>query len=122
MDKLIQKVVEKAGIDTNQAEQAIGTVFALLRDQASAQDGQEIMDALPGAQKLAEQYGTAKKGVLAMLGGTVMGTFAKLTALGLSVEQIEIMGKEVLAHAEEKLGKEKVDEIIASIPGLDKLV
>ncbi len=122
MDELIQNVVEKAGINTSQAEQAVGTVFALLKDQASAQDAQEIMDALPGAQQLVEQYGAPKKGVLAMLSGTVMGTFAKLTSLGLSVDQIEIMGREVLAHTEQKLGKEKVEEIIASIPGLNKLV
>jgi len=122
MDELIQKVVEKSGITTNQAEQAVGTVFGLLKAQASAEDAQEIMAALPGAQQLAEQYGTSKKGVLAMLSGTVMGAFAKLTALGLSADQIEIMGREVLAYTEDRLGKEKVDEIIASIPGLDKLV
>ena len=122
MDELIQRVAEKAGISTSQAEQAVGTVFALLKDQASAQDAQEIMDALPGAKQLVEQYGKPKKGVLAMLSGTVMGAFAKLTTLGLSTDQIEIMGREVLAYTEEKLGKEKVDEIISSIPGLDKLV
>lgn len=122
MDKLIERVADKLDVDIDKAEHAVGTVLALLRKKASPEIIQELTDRVPGAGALADKYAAKKKSLFATLGGTTMAAFMQLSAAGLSTGQIEVLGQEVLKFSEEQLGKEKVAEIIESVPGLDKLI
>ena len=53
----------------------------------------------------------------AMGGGGLMALGGELMGLGLGMDQIQAVGKEVFAYAREVAGDEIVGEIAASIPG-----
>ena len=58
----------------------------------------------------------------AMGGGGLMALGSELLSLGLGMEQIQTLGKEVFAYAREKAGDQVVGEISASIPGLSQFI
>jgi hypothetical protein len=51
-----------------------------------------------------------------------MALGAELMGLGLGMEQIQTVGKEVFAYAREAAGDQVVGEISASIPGLSQFI
>lgn len=122
MNDLITRIATRLDTDEAKAEHALGTVFALLRDAAGPQEADEAMAAMPGAEALATKYEGEKSSVFAKLGGGALAAFTQLAAIGLTVEQIEALGREVNAYAEEKLGHEKTEALISSIPGLAGLI
>ena len=58
----------------------------------------------------------------AMGGGGLMALGAELMGLGLGMEQIQTVGKEVFGYAREVAGDQVVGEISASIPGLSQFI
>jgi len=74
-----------------------------------------------------EGMGGGLKGLMgvsagAMGGGGLMALGAELMGLGLGMEQIQTVGKEVFAYAREAAGDQVVGEISASIPGLSQFI
>ncbi len=68
-----------------------------------------------------EGLGAALGGLGSLLGGAkgdIMALAGKLSGLGLDMGQMQKLSHEVFAHAEELIGKENVDKIIAAIPAL----
>jgi hypothetical protein len=57
-----------------------------------------------------------------MGGGGLMALGAELMGLGLGMEQIQAVGKEVFALAREVAGDQVVGEISAAIPGLSQFI
>ena len=57
-----------------------------------------------------------------MGGGGLMALGGDLMNLGLDMDQIQTVGKQVFAYAREKAGDELVGEISASIPGLSQFI
>ena len=55
-------------------------------------------------------------------GGGLMALGAELLGLGLGMEQIQTIGKEVFGYAREVAGDQVVGEISASIPGLSQFI
>jgi hypothetical protein len=57
-----------------------------------------------------------------MLGGGMMGgplaAVTKLTAAGLSMDQIKVLGTTTLGYAKEKAGDDLVKQVASSIPGI----
>ena len=51
-----------------------------------------------------------------------MALGSELLSLGLGMEQIQTVGKEVFAYARETAGDQVVGEISASIPGLSQFI
>jgi hypothetical protein len=121
MDELIARTVAAAGLDTATATKSIGFVLAFLRKEGPAAEVDEIIAAAPGAADLvaAAQPSSGSGGLLGMLpGGGLMGLAGQLTGLGLGMDQMRAVGHEIFAFARERLGEDKVGEIVASIPGL----
>ena len=58
----------------------------------------------------------------AMGGGGLMALGSELLSLGLDMEQIQAIGKEVFGYARETAGDEVVGEISAAIPGLSQFI
>jgi hypothetical protein len=56
-----------------------------------------------------------------MMGG-VMGTGMRLMSAGLSMGQVQSVGRTVLAYTREKAGEDTVGAIAAAIPGLSQFV
>ena len=51
-----------------------------------------------------------------------MAVGSQLMSAGLDMGQIKNVASEVLGFAREKVGSDKVDEIIASVPGLSQFI
>lgn len=125
MQELIDRVATRTGLSPEVAEQAAGIMLSLVRNQGDKNKVEQLFAALPGAAELAAQHGgdgAKGGGLLGMLGGGLMGgplaAVTKLQSAGLNMEQIKSLGKETLAYAEEKAGKELVRDVANSIPGI----
>jgi uncharacterized protein (DUF2267 family) len=132
MEELIQRVAAAAGISSDKAQTAIGMIFAFLQKEGPTAEVNALMAELPGASEAAASAsptpspgaGGLLGGLMGALGGTggLMGLASKLMGLDLSMGQIPVIGKEVFAFAEEKVGKERIAQIVASVPGLSQFV
>jgi hypothetical protein len=125
MQELIDRVAARTGLSPEVAEKAAGIMLSLVRNQGDKNKVEQLFATLPGAAELAVQHGgdgAKGGGLLGMLGGGLMGgplaAITKLQSAGLNMEQIKSLGKETLAYAEEKAGKELVRDVANSIPGI----
>ncbi len=125
MQDLIDRIVAAAGLDAARAEKALGIMLSLVKTQGNQAKVGELFAKLPGAAELASRHGgdgAGKGGLLGMLGGGLMGgplaAISKLSAAGLSMEQIKQLGSMTLDYAKEKAGAELVKDVAGSIPGL----
>jgi hypothetical protein len=125
MQELIQRLKSAAGINEATAEAALGIILSLIRTQGNGAKVDALFALLPGSQELAARHaGAASGGLLAKLGGGLMGgplvAVSKLQAQGLTMAQIKTLGAEVLSYAREKAGDQLVREAAGSIPGLSQ--
>jgi len=126
---LVETIARETGLLPAKAEQALGIMFNLLRNEGDRGKVEALFAKLPGAAELAAREGgdgAAKGGLLGLLGGGLMGgplaAISKLSAAGLSTDQIKQVGTLTLAHAKAKAGPDLVREVAGSIPGLSGFV
>jgi hypothetical protein len=127
MDELITRAAEAAGVEAGTARQAIGEIFAFLQKEADPQALQALMDKIPGANEAQlpqqEESGGGLGGLLGALGGGgLMGLAGKLMGLGLGMDEIQALGRELFAYAREQAGEETVRDVTNSVPGLSTLI
>ncbi len=128
MEELIQRVAAAASIPPEQAQTAIGLILAFLRKEGPAADVDALLADLPGGpEAVAAATQTSSEGLLgslmgAMGGGGLMGLGAQLMGLGLGMGEMQVIGKEVFAFAREKVGDERIGQIVATIPGLSQFL
>ncbi len=123
MDELIARVSAALGVDADLAKTAVGHVLAFLAKELPEGPVNEFFEKVAGARETAEQAAAGADsgggGLLGgLLGGGLMGLATKLNGLGLDMGQIHKLGHEVFGYAEGVIGKEKVQQLAASIPGL----
>ncbi len=131
MQELINQIVTTAGLRPEKAEQALGIVLNLIHTQGNPNKVGELLDKLPGARELITRHGGdgaghGGGGLLGMLAGGMMGgplaAISKLSAAGLSMDQIKALGTTTLDYAKQKAGSQLVKEAAGSIPGLSGYV
>ena len=127
MDELIARVSASLGVDAEQAKTAIGHVLAFLHKELPEGPVAEFIEKVPGARDLVDAGADTGDGAGAsLLGGLrtsgLMGLAGKLNAAGLDMGQIQKLGHEIFAYAETLLGKEKVQQIANSVPGLSQFL
>jgi len=130
MQELIDRIVTATGLTSDKARQGLGIVLNLIHTQGNQNKVAELFAALPGAEELAKSQGADGAGrgggLLGMLAGGMMGgplaAISKLTAAGLSMDQIKGLGTVTLDYAKEKAGPGLVKEVAGSIPGLSGYV
>jgi hypothetical protein len=115
MDELIARIVASVGIDAVTAEKAAGLILRFLLKEGPATEVQQLVDALPGAEKA---MAAAPEGGLGGMMPGVMGLGSQLMSLGLGMGEISGVSKETIAFAREKAGPAPVDAVIGAIPGL----
>ncbi|MFW6077400.1 MAG: DUF2267 domain-containing protein [Hyphomicrobiales bacterium] len=124
MHELMARVTAATGLDEARAEQAVGIVLSLIRKEGDQGKVDELFARLPGAEELAAKHADAKSaGLFGMLGGALGGPLAavgKLQAAGLSMDQINVLGRELLGFARERAGEPLVNDVAGSIPGLSR--
>ena len=127
MDELIARVSASLGVDAELAKTSIGHVLAFLHKELPEGPVAEFIEKVPGARDLVDAVANKDEGAgSSILGGLLnnglMGLAGRLNAAGLDMGQIQKLGHEIFAHAETLLGKEKVQQIAGSIPGLSQFL
>jgi len=135
MDNLIARVATAANVSPDVARKAVALIGDFLRREAPQDAIKVLFDKAPAFPAIiASSAGTGGEGMGADLkglmgvaagsmgGGGLMALGSELMGLGLDMEQIETIGKEVFAHARAVAGDEVVGEIAASIPGLSQFI
>jgi len=125
MHDLIGRISAEAGLDRAKAERALGIMLGLVKTQGDQAKAAELFAKMPGAEELASRFGgdgASQGGLLGLLGGGLMGgplaAISKLTAAGLTTDQIKQVGALTLAYAKEKAGTQLVREVAGAIPGI----
>jgi hypothetical protein len=112
MDELVGRLASEAGIDRDVAAKAVGIILAFLLKEGPADKVKPLLDQIPGAEAAAQE----QMGNLGM--GGVMGAGMSLMSLGLSMPEVQTVGRLVMSYAREKAGEDAVGEIVNAIPGL----
>ena len=135
MENLIARVATAADISPEVARKAVALIGDFLQREAPEEAIKDLFEKAPAlpaiiassSQTGGEGMGGGLKGLMgvaagAMGGGGLMALGSELLNLGLGMEQIQTIGKEVFAYAREVAGDQVVGEISASIPGLSQFI
>ncbi|MFK0331582.1 MULTISPECIES: hypothetical protein [unclassified Rhizobium] len=131
MNEIVDQIAARVGIPAEVAEKALGMMLGFLQREAADGPVAKMIEAIPGASDLVAQYNGAGEtgggGLLgsimgALGGGGIMALGQQLMSEGLGMGEITSLAKETLSIAEQHAGKEVVDEVVASVPGLSQFV
>jgi hypothetical protein len=135
MENVIARVAAAANISPEVARKAVALIGDFIQREAPEEAVGDLFEKAPAfpaiiassTQTGGEGMGGGLKGLMgvaagAMGGGGLMALGSELLSLGLDMEQIQAIGKEVFAYAREVAGDQVVGEISASIPGLSQFI
>lgn len=129
MEDLIARVSAAAGIEPDVAQKSIGIILNFLRKEGPSGAVAQVMQGLPGAEAAADAAasesggGGLMGGLAGMMGsGGLMALAGQLSAAGLGMGEMQAVGKELFAAAQEKAGPDAIGEIAGSIPGLSQFI
>jgi hypothetical protein len=130
MEELIKRICGAIEVDENIAITAIGHVLGFVQKEFPEGPVADLLAKLPGAQQAidaaassapGEGFGAAFGGLASLIGGAkgdIMALAANLSGIGLDMGQMQKLGREIFAHADETIGKENVNLIIQAVPTL----
>ncbi|MBR1274670.1 DUF2267 domain-containing protein [Bradyrhizobium sp. AUGA SZCCT0283] len=119
MDELIGRLASKAGIDSAVAEKTIGIVLGFLRNEGPSDKVQALIDQIPGAEA-AIAASSSNGGFSRLMGGGLMAVGTRLMALGLGMNEIQGVARELFRFGRDKIGADQMGEIISGTPGLSQ--
>jgi len=119
MNDIITRVAAAAGLDEGVATKAVGFILNFLKKEGPADSVGQMISAFPGGDQLVADA-QANTGMFTMPG--IMGLGTQLMGAGLSMPQMQSVGKEMFAIAAEKAGPEAVGKIVSNVPGLSQFV
>ncbi len=127
MEELLNRVTTRTGLDAATAQKAIGIILAFLKKDGPANEVNQLLAAIPGADEAVNQAnaGTASGGLMGMIGGMgggVMALGSRLMGIGVSMGQMQPLGQELFAYGREKAGEDVMGPIVGSVPGLSQFV
>src|SRR5215213_7463399 len=111
MEELLARVTQKTGLDAATATKAIGIILAFLRKEGPPNEVNQLLAAMPGSEE-----------VIAQAGGGGMALGGELMGAGVSMGQMQPLGRELFAYGREKAGEDVMGPIVGSIPGLSQFV
>jgi hypothetical protein len=119
MDELIGRLAVKAGIENAVAEKTVGIILGFLRNEGPSDKVQARIDNIPSAEAAIAASGDGG-GLGRLVGGGLMALGAKLMGLGLGMAQIQNIARELFSFGRDKIGADRMGEIIAGTPGLNQ--
>jgi hypothetical protein len=119
MDELTGQLALKAGIDDAIAEKTIGIILGFLRNEGPSGSVQSLIDAIPGAEAAIAASGK-NSGLGALMGSGLMALGTRLIGLGLGMDEIQNIARELFRFGRDRIGADKMGEIIAGTPGLSR--
>lgn len=124
MEELLARVTHATGLDAATATKAIGIILNFLKKEGPPAEVNQLLAAMPGAEaamaQAPESGGLA--GMMAGMGGGVMALGGQLMGAGISMGQMQPLGRELFAFGREKAGEDVMGAIVGSIPGLTQFV
>jgi hypothetical protein len=128
MEELLARITQATGLDPDTATKAIGIILTFLQKEGPPAEVAKLFAAIPGADQVTAQSGdggpgTASGGLMGMLGGGgVMALGGQLMGAGVSMGQMQPLGRELFAYGREKAGEDVMGPIVGSVPGLSQFV
>ncbi|HVL72916.1 MAG TPA: DUF2267 domain-containing protein [Beijerinckiaceae bacterium] len=126
MDELLDRITQATGLDAPTARRAVGIILNFLRKEGPPDEVGQLFAAIPGAEAAMAEAGTGGGGGFAAgmmgMGGGVMALGGQLMGAGVSMGQMQPLGRELFAYGREKAGEDVVGPIVGSIPGLSQFV
>ncbi len=128
MEELIARVTQATGLDQATAKKAIGIILGFLKKEGPPNEVNQLLAALPGADDAMLMAGENSggggglMGMVGSMGGGVMALGGQLMAAGVSMGQMQPLGKELFAYGREKAGEDVMGPIVGSVPGLSQFV
>jgi hypothetical protein len=132
MDDLILRITKATGLDLATAQTAVGIILSFLQREGPPAEVGKLFEAMPEAQDLAnlgaegvqKGFGATLGGLLNKVGGGggLMELASDLSQAGVSMGQMQTLGKEVFAYGREKAGEDTMGAIAGAIPGLGQFV
>jgi hypothetical protein len=119
MDELIGRLASKAGIDSAVAENTIGIILNFLRNEGPSDTVQALIDQIPGAEA-SIAASNSNSGLARLMGGGLMAVGTRLMGLGLGMGQIQTIARELFRFGRDKIGADRMGEIVAGTPGLSQ--
>ena len=119
MDELVGRLAVKAGSDNAVAEKTVGIVLGFLRNEGPSDKVQALIDQIPGAEA-AIAASSNGGGLGSLMGGGLMALGTKLMGLGLGMAEIQKVARELFRFGRDKIGADRMGEIIAATPGLSQ--
>lgn len=116
MNELIDLLATRVGIDRAVAEKTIGIILGFLRNEGPADNVNALIAAIPGAEAAIADA----EGVGGLMGGGLMALGGKLMGLGLGMEEIQSVSRELFKFGRDKIGADKMGDIISGTPGLSQ--
>jgi hypothetical protein len=126
MEELLARITAQTGLDQATARKAIAIILGYLKKEGPPNEVNQLLAAMPGAEDViadADQSGGgALSGMMSSMGGGVMALGGQLMAAGVSMGQMQPLGRELFAYGREKAGEDVMGPIVGSIPGLSQFV
>jgi hypothetical protein len=132
MEVLVARLAFALGVDAGTARTAAGHVLGFFV-KAFPEIGKEIVAKTPGAAEAIADAAKKryKRSLLGALGGVgslvggkaeVVALSAKLTAMGFSADQLQKIARVIFAHAEQAIGRPKLQKMTDTIPKLSQFL
>ena len=126
MEELLARVTQATGLDAATATKALGIILAFLKKEGPPNEVNQLLAAIPGAGDAVAQAGGngggGLAGMMGSMGGGVMALGGQLMGAGVSMGQMQPLGRELFAYGREKAGEDVMGPIVGSIPGLSQFV
>ena len=139
MYDLVNTLSSQTGLSSDLVHKGLGTLLSFLKDQLGEETFDKIRAAVPGATEAADRFESAPEasqgqgglmGMFAGLAGKLLGGRAgevtklleSFSKLGFNPEQVESFLPKALELIKSYLPPGLIDEIMAKLPALAKLV
>jgi hypothetical protein len=126
MEELITRITNSVGIDETTARNAVGIILSFLYREGNREKVVALIEHIPGAEDLVNHGDTDSSatlgGLSGLMGGGAMAVLGELQGLGLGMGQIQGVTQETVNFARECASDEIVNDVVASIPGLEQFI
>jgi hypothetical protein len=126
MEELLVRITDATGLDPETATKAIGIILAFLRKEGPPAEVDRLLASMPGSEQVIAQAGDGGPGGLMGglmgMGGGVMALGSQLMGAGVSMGQMQPLGRELFAFGREKAGEDVMGAIVGAVPGLSQFV
>lgn len=118
MDELIERLADKAGLEKAVAGKSVGIILSFLRNEGPQPHVQALIDSIPGADAAIASAESSRGTLGRLMGSGIMAVGTKLMGLGLGMGDIQKLARELFHIGREKIGADRMNEIISGTPGL----